>query len=59
MDASIFPTAINLQVMKLYGLNVGRREQLAVAMQLLKKCPNLCELHILVDEVECIFGNHV
>ncbi|XP_019150393.1 PREDICTED: F-box/FBD/LRR-repeat protein At1g13570-like [Ipomoea nil] len=50
MDASMFPTAINLQVMKLYGLNFWCRKQLAVAMQLLKKCSNLCELHILMAE---------
>ncbi|XP_031123457.1 uncharacterized protein LOC116026142 [Ipomoea triloba] len=52
MDASMFPTAINLQVMKLYRLNFACRKQLAVAMLLLKKCPNLCELHILgADEI--------
>ncbi|XP_019153508.1 PREDICTED: F-box/FBD/LRR-repeat protein At1g13570-like [Ipomoea nil] len=50
MDASMFPSAINLQVMKLYGLNFGCPKQLAVVMQLLTKCPNLCELHILESE---------
>ncbi|XP_019150022.1 PREDICTED: F-box/FBD/LRR-repeat protein At1g13570-like isoform X1 [Ipomoea nil] len=50
MDASMFPTAINLQVMKLHELNIDCREELAVAMQLLKRCPNLCELHILAQE---------
>ncbi|XP_031123026.1 F-box/FBD/LRR-repeat protein At1g13570-like [Ipomoea triloba] len=47
MDVSVFPTAINLQVMKLYDLDFGCRKQLAVALQLLQKCLNLCELHII------------
>ncbi|XP_031121727.1 uncharacterized protein LOC116024856 [Ipomoea triloba] len=50
MDVSVFPTAIDLQVMKLYELNFGCQKQLSVAMQLLKKCPNLCELRIIADE---------
>ncbi|XP_019150453.1 PREDICTED: uncharacterized protein LOC109147252 [Ipomoea nil] len=50
MNTSMFPTAINLQVMMLYGLNFCCRKQLAVAMQFLKKCPNLCELRISTDE---------
>ncbi|XP_019149869.1 PREDICTED: F-box/LRR-repeat protein At4g14103-like [Ipomoea nil] len=50
MDTSMFPTAINLQVMMLYGLNFCCRKQLAVVMQFLKKCPNLCELRISTDE---------
>ncbi|XP_019150455.1 PREDICTED: uncharacterized protein LOC109147253 isoform X2 [Ipomoea nil] len=58
MDVSVFPTAINLQVMKLYQLKFGCQKHLVVAMQLLQKCPNLCELRIIADEVEYIFGNH-
>ncbi|XP_031121626.1 F-box/FBD/LRR-repeat protein At1g13570-like isoform X2 [Ipomoea triloba] len=50
MDVSMFPTAINLQVMKLYELSFGCGKQLTVAMQLLQKCPNLCELGIMVEE---------
>ncbi|XP_019171957.1 PREDICTED: F-box/FBD/LRR-repeat protein At1g13570-like isoform X2 [Ipomoea nil] len=48
MDVSMFPTATNLQVIKLYGLRFGCGKQLTVAMQLLQKCPNLCELGIMV-----------
>ncbi|XP_031122586.1 putative F-box protein At3g58860 isoform X3 [Ipomoea triloba] len=51
MDVSAFPTAINLQVMKLYELNFGLRKHLVVAMQLLQKCPNLCELRIIANEL--------
>ncbi|XP_019150421.1 PREDICTED: F-box/FBD/LRR-repeat protein At1g13570-like [Ipomoea nil] len=50
MDASTFPIAINLQVMKLYDLNFGCWKQLAFVMQLLTKCPNLCELHVMVNK---------
>ncbi|XP_019159762.1 PREDICTED: F-box/FBD/LRR-repeat protein At1g13570-like isoform X2 [Ipomoea nil] len=56
MDVSVFPTAINLQVMKLYQLNFGIRKHLVIVMQLLQKCPNLCELRIIANEVEYIFG---
>ncbi|XP_031122585.1 F-box/FBD/LRR-repeat protein At1g13570-like isoform X2 [Ipomoea triloba] len=58
MDVSVFPTAINLQVMKLYELNCSVRKHLFVAMQLLQKCPNLCELHISANATEYIFGYH-
>ncbi|XP_031123517.1 uncharacterized protein LOC116026187 [Ipomoea triloba] len=44
MDASLFATAINLQVLGLYELHFGCGKQLTAAMQLLQKCPNLCEL---------------
>ncbi|XP_019159771.1 PREDICTED: F-box/FBD/LRR-repeat protein At1g13570-like [Ipomoea nil] len=47
MDVSVFPTAINLQVMKLYQLSFGFWKHCVVAMQLLQKCPNLCELRII------------
>ncbi|XP_031121040.1 F-box/FBD/LRR-repeat protein At1g13570-like [Ipomoea triloba] len=50
IDVSMFPTAINLQVMKLYKLSFGCRKQLTVAMQLLQKCPYLCELGMMVEE---------
>ncbi|XP_019159757.1 PREDICTED: F-box/FBD/LRR-repeat protein At1g13570-like isoform X2 [Ipomoea nil] len=50
MDVSMFSTAINLQVMKLYELSFGFGKQLAVAMQLVQKCPNLCELGIMANE---------
>ncbi|XP_031123073.1 F-box/FBD/LRR-repeat protein At1g13570-like isoform X2 [Ipomoea triloba] len=45
-----FPTALNLQVMKLYELSFGCGKQLTVAMQLIKKCPNLCELGIMAEK---------
>ncbi|XP_031103571.1 uncharacterized protein LOC116007116 isoform X2 [Ipomoea triloba] len=51
VDVSMFPTAMNLQVMKLYNLLVSCGKQLTVAMQLLKACPNLCELQIMADEI--------
>ncbi|XP_031120782.1 uncharacterized protein LOC116024025 [Ipomoea triloba] len=58
MDVSVFPTAINLQVMRLYELNCGLRKHLIVAMQLLQKCPNLCELQIIANVLEYIFSDH-
>ncbi|XP_031121014.1 F-box/FBD/LRR-repeat protein At1g13570-like [Ipomoea triloba] len=52
MRVSMFPTAINLRVLKLYELKFGyHRKQLISSMQLLQKCPNLCELQILGDEL--------
>ncbi|XP_031121629.1 putative F-box/FBD/LRR-repeat protein At2g05300 isoform X5 [Ipomoea triloba] len=57
MDVSMFPTAINLQVMKLYELSFGCGKQLTVAMQLLQKCPNLCELGIMVEEESDSWGD--
>ncbi|XP_019150398.1 PREDICTED: F-box/FBD/LRR-repeat protein At1g13570-like [Ipomoea nil] len=56
MDVSVFPTAINLQVMKIYQLNFDLRKHLAVAMQLLQKCPNLCELRIIANDLEFVYG---
>ncbi|XP_019150439.1 PREDICTED: uncharacterized protein LOC109147248 [Ipomoea nil] len=50
MRVSMFSTAINLRVLKLYGLHFGYWDQPLVFMQLLQKCPNLCELHIIADE---------
>ncbi|XP_031103044.1 F-box/FBD/LRR-repeat protein At1g13570-like isoform X2 [Ipomoea triloba] len=50
MDVSMFPSAMNLQVLKLYNILVSCGKQLSVAMQLLKACPNLCELQIMADE---------
>ncbi|XP_019150386.1 PREDICTED: uncharacterized protein LOC109147208 [Ipomoea nil] len=47
-----FPTAVNLQVMKLYELSFGCGKQLTVAMQLIQKCPNLCELGINAKKVD-------
>ncbi|XP_019149964.1 PREDICTED: uncharacterized protein LOC109146771 [Ipomoea nil] len=52
MDASLFATAINLQVLGLYELSFGCEKQLTYAMQLLQKCPNLCELRIMAHQVE-------
>ncbi|XP_031120898.1 F-box/FBD/LRR-repeat protein At1g13570-like [Ipomoea triloba] len=45
-----FPTAVNLQVMKLYELSFGCGKQLTLAMKLIQKCPNLCELGIMAEE---------
>ncbi|XP_031122983.1 F-box/FBD/LRR-repeat protein At1g13570-like [Ipomoea triloba] len=50
MRVSMFPTAINLRVLKLYELKFHCRKQLIVSMQLLQKCPNLCELWIMAKE---------
>ncbi|XP_031122994.1 F-box/FBD/LRR-repeat protein At1g13570-like [Ipomoea triloba] len=50
MRVSMFPTAINLQVLKLYELDFGCQKQLIVSMQLIQKCPNLCELWIMAYE---------
>ncbi|XP_019167537.1 PREDICTED: F-box/FBD/LRR-repeat protein At1g13570-like [Ipomoea nil] len=50
MDASLFGSAINLQLLGLYNFSFGCEKQLIVAIQLLQKCPNLCELGILADE---------
>ncbi|XP_019153495.1 PREDICTED: F-box/FBD/LRR-repeat protein At1g13570-like [Ipomoea nil] len=50
MRVSMFPTSINLRVLKLYGLHFGYWDQPLVFMQLLQKCPNLCELQIMADE---------
>ncbi|XP_019167598.1 PREDICTED: F-box/FBD/LRR-repeat protein At1g13570-like isoform X1 [Ipomoea nil] len=53
MDASLFATAINLQLLVLCNFSFGCGKQLTVAMQLFQKCPNLCELEILADEEVC------
>ncbi|XP_019150395.1 PREDICTED: uncharacterized protein LOC109147219 [Ipomoea nil] len=53
MDASLFATAINLQVLGLYELSFGCEKQLTDAMQLLQKCPNLCELRIMAHQNVC------
>ncbi|XP_031123603.1 uncharacterized protein LOC116026258 [Ipomoea triloba] len=50
MRVSMFPTAINLRVLKLYELDFRCRKQLIISMQLLQKCPNLCELWIMAYE---------
>ncbi|XP_031120906.1 F-box/FBD/LRR-repeat protein At1g13570-like [Ipomoea triloba] len=52
VDASLFATAINLQVLGLYELRFGSAKQLTAAMQLLQKCPNLCELGITAYQVD-------
>ncbi|XP_031122492.1 uncharacterized protein LOC116025412 [Ipomoea triloba] len=49
VDASLFATAINLQVLGLYYLSLGCGKQLTAAMKLLQKYPNLCELGIDQD----------
>ncbi|XP_031122490.1 F-box/FBD/LRR-repeat protein At1g13570-like [Ipomoea triloba] len=46
VEASLFATAINLQVLGLYELRFRCAKQLTTAMQLLQKCPNVCELGI-------------
>ncbi|XP_019149956.1 PREDICTED: F-box/FBD/LRR-repeat protein At1g13570-like [Ipomoea nil] len=53
MDASLFATAINLQVLRLYDLSFACGKELTVVMQLLQKCPNLCELGITANEAVC------
>ncbi|XP_031122491.1 F-box/FBD/LRR-repeat protein At1g13570-like [Ipomoea triloba] len=45
-----FPTAINLQVIELYELNVSCGEKLAFVLQLLQHSPNLCELKITASD---------
>ncbi|XP_031121086.1 F-box/FBD/LRR-repeat protein At1g13570-like [Ipomoea triloba] len=51
MHVSMLPTAINLRVLKVYELDFGCWNQFLVSMQLLQKCPNLCELWIMADEL--------
>ncbi|XP_031123435.1 F-box/LRR-repeat protein At1g55660-like [Ipomoea triloba] len=51
MNVSMFSTAINLRVLKLYELDFGCRRQLIVSMVLLQKCPNLCELRIMAHKL--------
>ncbi|XP_019167600.1 PREDICTED: F-box/FBD/LRR-repeat protein At1g13570-like isoform X3 [Ipomoea nil] len=50
MDASLFATAINLQLLVLCNFSFGCGKQLTVTLQLLQKCPNLCELGILANQ---------
>ncbi|XP_019188343.1 PREDICTED: F-box/FBD/LRR-repeat protein At1g13570-like [Ipomoea nil] len=53
----MFPTAINLQVIKLYSLNFAREKQFTVALQLLKNSPNLCELEIIASYSTYLFDD--
>ncbi|XP_019150474.1 PREDICTED: F-box/FBD/LRR-repeat protein At1g13570-like isoform X2 [Ipomoea nil] len=46
VEVASFPTAINLQVIKLYSLKFANEKQLKGVLQLLQKSPNLCELDI-------------
>ncbi|XP_019176009.1 PREDICTED: F-box/FBD/LRR-repeat protein At1g13570-like [Ipomoea nil] len=46
VEVASFPTAINLQVIKLYSLEFAIEKELEVVLQLLQKSPNLCELEI-------------
>ncbi|XP_019159682.1 PREDICTED: F-box/FBD/LRR-repeat protein At1g13570-like [Ipomoea nil] len=50
IDTVTFPTAINLQVIELYNLNVSCQERLALVLQLLQHSPNLCELKITLAD---------
>ncbi|XP_019175996.1 PREDICTED: F-box/FBD/LRR-repeat protein At1g13570-like [Ipomoea nil] len=56
VEVASFPTAINLQVIKLYSLEFAVEKELEVVLQLLQKSPNLCELHFtgayLDDDIE-------
>jgi len=45
-EVASFPTAINLQVIKLDCLEFAYGKQLKGVLQLLQKSPNLCELDI-------------
>ncbi|XP_031122005.1 F-box/FBD/LRR-repeat protein At1g13570-like [Ipomoea triloba] len=48
-----FPTAINLQVLKLHSFEFASEKHLKGVLQLLQKSPNLCELEITgYDEIE-------
>ncbi|XP_031120821.1 F-box/FBD/LRR-repeat protein At1g13570-like [Ipomoea triloba] len=54
----MYPIAINLQVMKLHDLSFGCGKQLTVAMQLLQKFPNLCELDIIAKQSSSTDDKH-
>ncbi|CAH9096308.1 unnamed protein product [Cuscuta epithymum] len=44
-----FPTAMNLQVIKLHGFAFLCQKHIVLVIQLLKKCPNLLELGIEIE----------
>ncbi|XP_019174285.1 PREDICTED: uncharacterized protein LOC109169853 [Ipomoea nil] len=46
VEVASFPTAINMQVIKLDSLEFSIEKQLKGVLQLLQKSPNLCELDI-------------
>ncbi|XP_031121939.1 F-box/FBD/LRR-repeat protein At1g13570-like isoform X3 [Ipomoea triloba] len=46
VEVASFPTAINLQVIKLDSINFANEKQVMGVLKLLQKSPNLCELHI-------------
>ncbi|XP_031123373.1 F-box/FBD/LRR-repeat protein At1g13570-like isoform X2 [Ipomoea triloba] len=48
VEVASFPTAINLQVIKLDSINFANEKQVMGVLKLLQKSPNLCELHITV-----------
>ncbi|XP_019150410.1 PREDICTED: F-box/FBD/LRR-repeat protein At1g13570-like [Ipomoea nil] len=50
--APTFPTARNVQVMKLYRFRFGCERHLKLAIQLLEKSPNLCTLEIAAEKQE-------
>ncbi|XP_019150427.1 PREDICTED: F-box/FBD/LRR-repeat protein At1g13570-like isoform X2 [Ipomoea nil] len=55
VEVASFPTAINLQVIKLHSFDFANEKQLMGVLQLLQKSPNLCELDIkecLDDDIE-------
>ncbi|CAH9148743.1 unnamed protein product [Cuscuta epithymum] len=51
----MLPIAMNVKVIKLYELNFASAKHFDFAVQLIKKCPNLCELEILAEQ---IFSGH-
>ncbi|CAH9096242.1 unnamed protein product [Cuscuta epithymum] len=46
----MFPTAINLQVMKLDDFSFGSAQHFSFASDLIKKCPKLCKLEIVSNQ---------
>ncbi|CAH9055856.1 unnamed protein product [Cuscuta epithymum] len=45
-----FPTARNVEVMKLFGFNFTVPKQFDLVVLMMTKCPNLCELEIVPKE---------
>ncbi|CAH9148746.1 unnamed protein product [Cuscuta epithymum] len=46
----MLPIAINVEVIKLYEFNFASAKHFDFAVQLIKKCPKLCELEILAEQ---------
>ncbi|CAH9096252.1 unnamed protein product [Cuscuta epithymum] len=47
----MFPTAINLQAMKLDEFCFGSAQHFSFASEMIKKCPKLCKLEIISNQV--------